>query len=402
MASDRSRLEFGLFVPPMHYMKQNPTRALWRDLEMLEYADSLGYHEAWIGEHHSGGAEIIGSPEVFIGSAIQRTTQMRLGTGVASLPYHHPFHVAERAVLLDHLSRGRTMLGVGPGSLPTDASMIGVPWADTRKRMVESWEAIHHLLTSDEPLTMETDWFTLRDAVLQVEPYSLPTMEVAFTAMESPFGPSMAGKYGSSLISLSGVAASGYGALGRHWSVVEAEAEKHGQTVDRKNWGVVVMMHVAETREQAKKEVERQLPAFAAYSALISERTFEWLEGDPDAPEPTTEPTTQDLIDAFGSTNIACIGTPDDAIEMISKLQEVTGGFGRLLMFTGTDWTNQEALYRGLELTAREVMPAFQGSSTRPERAAQRSIETRAEKIVLQRASIRAANEKYAAENAPA
>ncbi|MCW2748256.1 MAG: hypothetical protein JWP10_1398 [Nocardioidaceae bacterium] len=402
MASDRSRLEFGLFVPPMHYMKQNPTRALWRNLEMLEYADSLGFHEAWIGEHHSGGAEIIGSPEVFIGSAIQRTTQMRLGTGVASLPYHHPFHVAERAVLLDHLSRGRTMLGVGPGSLPTDASMIGVPWADTRKRMVESWEAIHHLLTSDEPLTMETDWFTLRDAILQVEPYSLPTMEVAFTAMESPFGPSMAGKYGSSLISLSGTTASGFGALGRHWSVVEAEAAKHNQSVDRKNWGVVVMMHVAETREQAKKEVERQLPAFAAYSALISERTFEWLEADPDAPEPEGEPTIQDIIDAFGGTKIACIGTPDDAIEMITNLQEVTGGFGRLLMFTGTDWTNQEALYRGLELTAREVMPAFQGSSTRPERAAQRSIETRAEKIAEQRASIRLANEKYAAENAPA
>jgi len=401
MSTEARRMEFGLFVPPMHYPRQNPTRALQRDLEMLQYADSLGFHEAWIGEHHSSGYEIIGPSDLFVATAIERTKRIRIGTGVVSLPYHHPFHVAERAVMLDHLSMGRTMLGVGPGSLPTDAAMLGIAWSETRKRMVESWQAIHHLLTSEEPLTMETDWFTLRDAALQLQPYSSPTMEIAFTAMESPFGPSMAGKYGSSLISLSGTTASGFAALSRHWSVVEEQAAEHGQAVDRANWGLVTMIHVAETREQAKLEVSRGLPGFAAYSAGISERTFEWLEPGEDAPPPTGPPTIDDLIAAFGATHIACIGTPDDAIEMIQNLVEVSGGFGKLLLFVGTDWTSQEALFRGLELFSREVMPAFQGSSAPMLRSMERVMATRDERVATQRKSIKAAQEAYTSD-APA
>ncbi|MBN9624092.1 MAG: LLM class flavin-dependent oxidoreductase, partial [Actinobacteria bacterium] len=123
-------MEFGIFAPPMHYPAQNPTRAIQRDIAMLEYADSLGFAEAWMGEHHSGGYEIIGPSDIFLAAALERTQRIRLGTGVVSLPYHHPFHVAERAVFLDHLSMGRFMLGVGPGSLPTDAAMLGIEWKD--------------------------------------------------------------------------------------------------------------------------------------------------------------------------------------------------------------------------------------------------------------------------------
>jgi limonene 1,2-monooxygenase len=383
----------------MHYPNQNPTRALQRDLEMIQYAESVGFDEAWIGEHHSGGAEIVGPNEIFVAAAIERTTRMRLGLGVVSLPYHHPFHVAERAVLLDHLSMGRTMLGVGPGSLPTDAAMLGIDWGETRKRMMESWGAVHHLLTSDEPLTLETDWFTLRDAYLQLKPYSDP-MQVAFTAMESPFGPSLAGKYGANLVSLSGTSAKGFGALGRHWSVVEEQAAEHGQTVSRDDWRVVTMVHVAETREKAKEEVSRGLPHFAAYSGTVSERTFEWLEPDPDAPAPTGPPTVDELIEAFGGTEVACIGTPEDAIAMIQNLVDVTGGFGKLLLFVGTDWTAQDSLNRGLELFAREVMPAFQGSADAMVASRDRVAATRVERVAEQRKSIDAARESYSAPTA--
>jgi limonene 1,2-monooxygenase len=393
-------MEFGLFVPPMHYIAQNPTRALQRDLEMIQYAESVGFDEAWIGEHHSGGAEIIGPNDVFLAAAIERTTRMRLGLGVVSLPYHHPFHVAERAVLLDHLSMGRMMLGVGPGSLPTDAAMIGVDWADTRKRMIESWEAVHHLLSSEEPLTLETDWFTLNEAALQLRPYSNP-MGVTFTAMESPFGPSLAGKYGGNLLSLSGTNAKGFGALGRHWSVVEEQAAEHGQSVSRDDWRVVTMVHVAETRQKAKEEVERGLPEFAIYSGAYSERTFEWLEPDPDAPAPEGPPTVDELIEAFGGTKVACIGTPDDAIEMIQNLVDLTGGFGKLLLFVGTDWAAQDALNRGLELFAREVMPVFQGSFDGLAASRDRVGLTREKRVAEQRQSIDAARESYGAAGAP-
>ena len=108
-------LRFGAFIAPFHPTGQNPTLALERDLALIEHLDRLGFDEAWIGEHHSGGYEIIASPEIFIATAAQRTQRIKLGTGVVSLPYHHPFMVAQRLVLLDHLTHGRVMLGVGPG-----------------------------------------------------------------------------------------------------------------------------------------------------------------------------------------------------------------------------------------------------------------------------------------------
>ena len=127
---DSSSALHGLLPPGEH-----PTLALERDLELIQWLDYLGYDEAWVGEHHSGGWETIGSPEVFLAVAAERTKHIKLGSGVVSLPYHHPYMVAERAVLLDHLTRGRFMLGIGPGALPFDAKQLGIPMDRIRPSM---------------------------------------------------------------------------------------------------------------------------------------------------------------------------------------------------------------------------------------------------------------------------
>src|SRR5690606_20437371 len=182
----------------------------------------------WFGEHHSGGYEIIPSPEVFIAAAAQRTRNIKLGTGVVSLPYHHPLMVADRMVLLDHLTRGRVIFGTGPGALPTDAYMMGIDPVDQRRMMEESLEAILALLRTDEPVTRETDWFALRDAKLQYRPYSDPHFEVSVAAMVSPSGPRLAGTHDVSLLSLSMSVAEGFAAIGQAWNVVEDMASKAG------------------------------------------------------------------------------------------------------------------------------------------------------------------------------
>src|SRR5438270_106239 len=189
-------LRFGIFLAPFHPVGQNPTLALQRDLELIQRLDQLGYHEAWIGEHHSAGFEIIASPEVFIAAAAERTKRIRLGTGVSSLPYHQPLMLADRMVLLDHLTRGRAMLGVGPGALPSDAFMLGIDPAVQRDRMEESLDVILRLLRDDEPVTHESDWFTLREGRLHLKPYTKPHPEVAVAAMISPSGPRAAGRFG--------------------------------------------------------------------------------------------------------------------------------------------------------------------------------------------------------------
>src|ERR1700760_4609025 len=136
-------MRFGVFFAPFHASTtRSPVAALARDIETTKLLDRLGYEEAWFGEHHSCGTELISSPEIFIANLAPQTTSIKLGTGVLSLPYHNPLGVADRAILLDYLPRGRFMLGLGPGSLPTDAAMIGLDSVSQRGALEEDTDVL--------------------------------------------------------------------------------------------------------------------------------------------------------------------------------------------------------------------------------------------------------------------
>lgn len=339
-------LRSGIFLAPFHPVGQNPTLALQRDLELVELLDRLGYDEAWIGEHHSGGYEIIASPELFIATAAERTRHIRLGTGVVSLPYHHPFMVAQRIVALDHLSRGRVMLGVGPGALPSDAFMLGIDPSDQRHRMEESLEVIMELFRGEARLTVETDWFTLRDAALHLRPYTRPHPEVAVAAMISPSGPRAAGRFGCSLLSIGATQRAGIDLLGQHWSVLEARAESFGHEPHREDWRLLTLMHLADTREQARRDVSFGLSDYAHYFRDVAA-----LPIFPDAP-------VEELVDTLNRSGAAVIGTPEDAIELIEELIDQSGGFGTILL-QAHEWADTAATNHSYELFARHVLPRF-------------------------------------------
>jgi limonene 1,2-monooxygenase len=347
-------LRFGIFLAPFHPVGQNPTLALQRDLDLVVHLDRLGFDEAWIGEHHSGGYEIIASPEIFIATAAERTTNIKLGTGVVSLPYHHPFTTAQRIVLLDHLTRGRVMLGVGPGALPSDAFMLGIDPATQRDRMEEALECILALFRSDEPITRHTDWFSLSDARLHLKPYTHPHPEVAAAAMISPSGPRAAGRFGVALLSIGATQREGFDLLAQHWNVVEERAAQFGQVADRQAWRLVSQIHLAETREQAYKDVEFGLADYYDYFRRVAALPF------------VPEGSAGDLAQQMNDTGIGVIGTPDDAITLIDTLiEQSNGGFGSLLV-QAHEWANTEATQKSYELMARYVMPRYQGQEARP------------------------------------
>ncbi|MDE0808630.1 MAG: LLM class flavin-dependent oxidoreductase [Alphaproteobacteria bacterium] len=195
-------LNFGIFLAPFHRLGENPTLGMARDLERIEWIDHLGFDEAWVGEHHSAGWEIIAAPEIFTAAAAERTKHIKLGSGVTSLPYHNPFMVALRFVQLDHMTRGRTMLGCGPGALPSDAYMLGIDPVTQRTRMVESLDAITALLKAEEPVTMKTDWFELKKARLHLAPYSDPRFDIAVASTITPYGIMAAGQLGLGVLSI--------------------------------------------------------------------------------------------------------------------------------------------------------------------------------------------------------
>ena len=157
----------------------------------------------------------------------------KLGSGVVSLSYHNPLWVAERIVLLDHLTRGRVMLGVGPGSLPTDGAMIGVKQADTRRLLEDSLSVIMRLLKGNEPVNFKNERWELVDAHLHLRPYSNPLFDVAVAAVASPTGPRLAARHGVGLLSVGATTAAGFDALALHWDVMEDQATVHNTHVDR-------------------------------------------------------------------------------------------------------------------------------------------------------------------------
>jgi limonene 1,2-monooxygenase len=296
--------------------------------------------------------------------------------------------LADRMVLLDHLTRGRVMFGVGPGALPSDAYMMGIDVTKQRDMMEEAFEAIHELLHSEKPVTKVTDWFTVKDARLQLRPYSDPCFEIAVAAQVSPSGPRLAGRFGASLLSLGATNTGGFDVLGSHWQVMEERSEEFGTSVDRRKWRLVGPMHIADTKEQAYEDVRFGLPQWIDYFQRVAALPLGVETTDPEA-----------MADALNATGFAVIGTPDDAAAQVQRLIDQSGGFGTFLSMAH-EWADNAATRRSYELMSRYVMPRFQGSAEGTIASRDWAAENRPEFIGAATTAVIGAMQKHAEEQA--
>jgi limonene 1,2-monooxygenase len=344
------RLNFGAFLAPHHPIGEHPMLQFRRDLDLVEHLDRLGYDEFWCGEHHSSGWEMIASPEMFLAAAGERSKRIRLATGVVSLPYHHPFNVAQRIVQLDHMTGGRVIFGSGPGALASDAHTLGVDPMVLRDRQDEAISIIRRLFNG-ERVTARSEWFNLNDAALQLLPLQ-EDMPFAVASQISPSGMTLAGKHGIGIISIGSLSSEGLNALPTQWSFAEASACKHGKTVDRKNWRVLLSWHIAETREKAREQ---------ARDGLMRHHN-EYITGTLQRPGAKPFKTPDEAVDisAFSDGAVATIGTPDDLVRRIKEVLEISGGFGTVVGFVH-DWANPENTMRSWDMVARYVVPEING-----------------------------------------
>jgi len=360
-----TKLRFGYFIAPFHRPGTNPTLALQRDLEFIEHLDALGFDEVWMGEHHSAGSEIISSPEIFIAAAAQRAKRIRFATGVISLSYHNPLWVADRLMLLDHLTHGRVIGGVGPGSLPTDSAMIGLTPTDTRELLETNLDIVVRLLAG-ETVSAKTPTHQLENARLQLAPYS-DTIPLAVAAVASPTGARLAGKHGIGLLSIGAtLTVEGFNALSYHWDIVEERAAAFGNRVDRTNWSLVGLFHVAETEKQAREEVRFGIEPWFRYFQQVAAFPQMAMPGD----------QIDEMIDVINNNGTGVIGTPEQARAQIDRLWDQSGGFGGMLQM-GHEWANPAATRRSAELFAAEVIPHFQGQAQPTLDAARRASDAR-------------------------
>ena len=375
-------LRHGIFLPPFHPNEENPTQCLERDLELMAWLDKLGFHEAWIGEHHSAGFEIISSPEIFIAFAAERTRNIRFGTGVISLPYHPPMMVADRIVQLDHMTRGRVMFGAGPGLLASDAIMMGIDPLTQRDRMAEGIDVILPLFRG-ETVTEKTEWYTLVGAKLHLPPYTKPYPETAVVSAVTPSGGRLAGKYDLGMICVAATNPFGFDALGANWQIACDVAAEHGREMDPARLRLVGPMHIAETRAQAYANAKF---GFEKYLGYLNNNQPRFIV-----------PAGRDSLEWFVENRYGVCGTPDDAIALIERLFEKQGTFGAFL-HQAHNWADFAATKRSYELYARYVMPHFSRANAPRAASYQWCGDNRAEFSAKRNAAAKAMFDKHEAE----
>ncbi|MEO8296240.1 MAG: LLM class flavin-dependent oxidoreductase [Burkholderiales bacterium] len=339
-------LRHGVFLAPYHPIEEGAATWLRRDIELAQHLDKLGFDEMWVGEHHSGGFEIIASPDLFIAAAAEVTRRLRFGTGVMTLPYHNPLVVANRMAQLDHQTMGRVSFGFGPGLLMQDALMMGLNPDKTRDMMLEAIDVIVRLLKG-EVVTAKTDWFNLVEARAHLLPYSQP-LEMSVASAGTPSGGRAAGRFGMSMLCVAASQAGAYDVLGSNWQIANEVAAQHGNTMDASKLRLVAPVHIAETREKARADVRHGLERWINYYDLA-------------APNPFPREAGIDPIDTLINSGRAVIGTPEDAVAMIERLRKKQGDFG-VFLAQHTDWADWDQTFKSFELYARYVMPHFRKS----------------------------------------
>ena len=231
--------------------------------------------------------------------------------------------------------------------------MLGIDPTTQRQRMDESFGLVLRLMTETEPITYKSDWFELREAMLQLRPYTKPHMPISVASVQSPAGVALAGKYGASVLTITrprdpGAPESDLAAL---WDVAEESAAEHNKVVNRDDWRLVIPVHIAETRKEA---IEQARIGAGRYQGEYFEHTM--------GRDPVIDGPQEKIIEAMIDNGSWIIGDPDDCIAGIRKLEERSGGFGGFMVQT-IDWAQREQVLHSFELLARYVMPQFQGST---------------------------------------
>ncbi|MBT3627860.1 MAG: LLM class flavin-dependent oxidoreductase [Rhodospirillaceae bacterium] len=354
-------MKHAIFTMPIHARDKDYHTGLMEDREAIILADKLGYSEAWIGEHYASGPEQITSPMMFLASLISETTNIKLCSGVICLPQYHPGLVAGQAAMFDHLTKGRFIMGVGPGGLPPDFELFNTMDAERNDMMKESIDIIRQIWAGDPPYDIKgkywhiqvKDW--VHDDIglgYMCKPLQQPHPPMAISAM-SPFSSSV--RYAAEMefipISANFI---GNWSVKSHWQVYAEEAEKHGRTADPEIWRVAKNIHIADTDAEAEAFVKQPGGSFDWYFDYLyrifdraqMKGAFVVNKGD-DASE-----LTHDML----RDNYTLYGSPETVAEKILALREDIGHFGTLVL-TAQDWVDADAMKRSMTLLAEEVMP---------------------------------------------
>ena len=354
-------MQLGAFLMPTHPPERGIAEGQAWDLDEIEALDKLGYREAWIGEHFTAAWEPCPAPDLLIAQALQRTKAIRLGPLGHLLPYHQPVELAHRVAYLDHLARGRYMLGVGVSALPSDHDLFALDASrGTNRRMTFEALDIMTSLWTDGPRDFTGEFWSTRipraplaTLGFHVRPFQTPHPPIAIAGMT-------AGSANHRLAGTRGYIPVSFGispdpaSLAQHWDTVAGGAAEAGRQANRAEWRVIRDIYVAPTDAEAHSLAidgimgrcwrEFLLPLYLKLGF------GELLKTDPAMPN---EALTLDYL----AEHLWVVGSPATVTDKLQTLQRASGGFG-VLVATSYDATVERAAWRrSLALLAQDVLP---------------------------------------------
>ena len=356
-------MNLGLFFMPLHRPDKSFGQSLEEDRQTILLAESLGFTEAWMGEHFSSKAEPIPAPLIFLATLIQQTSTIRFGTGVVNLGHRHPVVVAAEAALFDQLSGGRLMLGVGPGGLASDGELFGRPDMDERVKVAnESIEMIIQAFTNDAPLDMSGDYWqaSLQDQVWPdygvghlPKPVQQPHPPFAM-ALSSPAGDSVKKVAERSFIPISANFVP-LSAVKGQWDTYTEVREGLGLPVDRSIWRVCRNILITESDAQAEEVMADPDGVFAYY--------FRYLGGVRDIPRLNAEPG-ESIVELNERYRVdksleKCViaGSVETVTAKLIEMADLLGPFGTLVAVGHDDEKGDGMWERSLSSLAHDVAP---------------------------------------------
>ena len=354
-------VSLGLFLMPLHPPSRDLTTVLEEDRDLVKLADRLGYAEAWMGEHYTSTGEPVTSPLLFNASLIAETERIVFGTGVISLPQQHPVVVAGHVALFDHLSKGRTIFGIGSGGLSCDWEIFGN--LDGRKRgmaMVESIELLLKLWTEDPPFRHDGTHFqvSLEDRIIPelgvgrlIRPYQKPYPPIAVSLRSAnSYTATEAGKRGWIPVSGNFIPAAD---IATHWPTYVAGAEAAGRRADPSLWRVGRSVLVTDSDAQAEDILADPDGVFTRYYTYLNvhgrmaggdlSKDIDWA-----AARAGAEKTAREFVIA---------GSAQTVLDRLVAFRDEIGDFGTL-MVTGHDMEGMHDLWmRSFARLAEDVGP---------------------------------------------
>lgn len=354
-------MKFSIFMMPLHPPARSVTETLQEDREAIILADRLGFAEAFVGEHVTDAAETVTSCLIFLATLASETKQIKLGSGTLNLPNSHPATIAAQVAMIDHLLKGRFIMGISPGGLMSDAEVYGNFDKDRNAMFVECINTVLKIWESSPPYDIEGQFWKVSVAKTMIpeigqgfimKPYQQPHPPIVGTAVAPHSkGVTEMAKRGWNPISANFLMPTW---VKSHWPRYVEGREAVGAVASPEDWRIAKSIFVADDEATARRyALEAGGPYHFYFSQLVRKLVgggrSNLFKTDQSMPDSAVTPD-------FVTKELVIAGTVDSVVDQILAFREFVGDFGQLV-YAVHDWMDPALARRSMELFANEVMP---------------------------------------------